>query len=164
MASGLEYTMALLEMAEEKNAYRRIFADLEKVFSEYLKDPRSFTPRDMDLAPAVKQTIGLLIARKKRDLIPQVCANFWKMSCKKEHSELATAEVRSAVALSSEQKAEIRLRLLKRLQIDVVTRYIVDPSIIGGLIVRAGDWFLNHSVRRQLELLARSVQTKRHYM
>jgi len=63
------------------------------------------------------------------------------------------AQVRSAVALTEEQKARLAAALTKKTgkQIDVVVD--VDPTVLGGLVTQIGDTVIDGSVRQRLSQL-----------
>jgi len=63
------------------------------------------------------------------------------------------AEVRSAVALSSEQISRLAEALKQQTNSDVSIRNIVDPSVVGGIVTQIGDTLLDGSVRTRLNQL-----------
>ena len=60
------------------------------------------------------------------------------------------AEVNSAVPLSQEQQDAILQQLRSRYGPALEVKFVVDESILGGLIVRVGDRVLDTSVRSRL--------------
>jgi F-type H+-transporting ATPase subunit b len=64
-----------------------------------------------------------------------------------------SAEVTSAVPLTSEEKEIVNEDLLSKIGAQVNVAFRVDPAILGGLIVRVGDKVLDGSVAGQLESL-----------
>ena len=69
--------------------------------------------------------------------------------------------VRSAVPLADEQANRLRQQLRETLKLDPVLQMAVDPELLGGVVVRVGDWLYDASVRARLEsirnqLIARS--------
>jgi F-type H+-transporting ATPase subunit delta len=73
----------------------------------------------------------------------------------------AVAEVTTAVPLDEAATADLRRRLgaLVNKQVEMRTR--VDPSIIGGVIARVGDYLIDGSVTGQLRRLrARLVEAR----
>jgi F-type H+-transporting ATPase subunit b len=69
----------------------------------------------------------------------------------------ASAEVTSALPLTPEEKETIRQDILARAGTQASVTYRVDPSILGGLIVRVGDKVLDGSVAGQLETMRQSL-------
>lgn len=79
--------------------------------------------------------------------------------------------VRSAAPLEASEQAALRERLARLLGADPILKLSVDPSLIGGLVVQAGDDVYDASVRRRLEQLRQrltegkthEIQSRRDY-
>lgn len=69
----------------------------------------------------------------------------------------ASAEVTSALPLSSEEQAVVKNDVLSKLGAQAAVAFRVDPSILGGLVVRVGDKVLDGSVAGQLETMRQSL-------
>ena len=69
----------------------------------------------------------------------------------------ASAEVTSALPLTAEEKETIRQDLLAKTGTQATVTFRVDPSILGGLVVRVGDKVLDGSVAGQLETMRQSL-------
>jgi F-type H+-transporting ATPase subunit delta len=67
------------------------------------------------------------------------------------------AEITSAVALEPSQQAKIEADLKQRYGVELSVQYKVDPSLIGGLIIRVGDQVLDNSLRARLGALQRNM-------
>jgi F-type H+-transporting ATPase subunit delta len=86
-----------------------------------------------------------------------------------EKKNRVPVQIRSAVPLSDDQRDKLVAQLRQSLQADLKLDLRVDPDLLGGLIVRAGDYVYDHSVRSQLlairkELIERSsheIQSRR---
>lgn len=61
--------------------------------------------------------------------------------------------VRSAVPLTAEEKARLEKGLVARFGEELALTYEVDPSIIGGVVVRVGDLVMDGSVATKLTAL-----------
>lgn len=66
-------------------------------------------------------------------------------------------EVISAIELSDEQRAKILSDLRGRYGERLEVRFSVDPSLIGGLIIRIGDQVLDNSLRTRLSAIQRNM-------
>jgi F-type H+-transporting ATPase subunit b len=69
----------------------------------------------------------------------------------------ASAEVTSALPLTPEEKETIRQDLLAKTGTQATVTFRVDPSILGGLVVRIGDKVLDGSVAGQLETMRQGL-------
>ncbi len=63
-------------------------------------------------------------------------------------------EVTSAVELSGEQKTAMAASLKKRFKRDVRMTNAIDPSLLGGAVIRAGDQVIDGSIKGRLQRLA----------
>ncbi len=66
-------------------------------------------------------------------------------------------QVRSAVALTAEEEERLLNELRQTMRIDPVLEKAVDPELLGGLVVRVGDWLYDASVRTRLETLRNQI-------
>lgn len=70
----------------------------------------------------------------------------------------SAAEVVSALPLSDNEQQRVEKEVVAKLGAGATVSYRVDPSILGGLIVRVGDREIDGSARNRLENLRRSLQ------
>jgi F-type H+-transporting ATPase subunit b len=70
----------------------------------------------------------------------------------------ASAEVISALPLTSEEQASVKKDVLAKMGSQAKIEFHVDPAILGGLVVRVGDKVLDGSVAGQLEDLRKSLK------
>jgi len=68
-----------------------------------------------------------------------------------------SAEVTSALPLTPAEKETIQKEILSKAGSQVIVSFRVDPSILGGLIMRLGDKVVNASVVGQLEHLRQNL-------
>ena len=69
------------------------------------------------------------------------------------------AEVRAPEPLDDSEKSELSAALALMVGRPVEVRVIVDPAMIGGMLVRIGDTLIDGTVRRRLEQLRESLDT-----
>jgi F-type H+-transporting ATPase subunit delta len=67
------------------------------------------------------------------------------------------ADVTSAVPLTDAERSKLEDRLHSRFGGDLQIRYRVEPSIIGGMIVRVGDRYIDGSVASRLGQLREAL-------
>lgn len=67
------------------------------------------------------------------------------------------AEVRAAVALTPEQHQRLAAALSRLQGREVRVNVIVDPTVVGGVVVRVGDEVIDGSVASKLETARRTV-------
>jgi F-type H+-transporting ATPase subunit delta len=107
-------------------------------------------------APREVKNFLLAMAREdKLDQLPGVLQAF--ESYMQRESRPLTGEVISAVELSEAQRAKIIGELHERYGERLEPRFSVDPSLIGGLIIRVGDQVLDNSLRSRLSAIQRNM-------
>ncbi len=98
----------------------------------------------------------IIVQKGRYNEIPEIFRYFLDQVM--EYKNIGTAKVTSATALTDEQKAAVEKRLLE------VTKYVefnmdykVDPSLIGGMVIRIGDRVVDSSIRTQIENMAKEL-------
>ena len=66
-------------------------------------------------------------------------------------------EVRSAYPLTPDEERQISGAMSKRLGVSVSLGVSIDPSLIGGVVVRAGDLVIDASLRGRLDQLRQAL-------
>lgn len=95
--------------------------------------------------------IRVLRANGRLALLPEIAAQFELL--KAEVEGRVDAEVTSAFALTPEQIQSITAGLKRKLGRDVSVVGKVDESLVGGMVIRAGDLVIDGSVHGQLRAL-----------
>ena len=108
-----------------------------------------------DVAPAVRNFLGILARRDRLELVPEIAAYFRRLT--NEHYGIAVAQVTTAVPLDAAQRELVATRLSARIGKRVILEEQVDPSILGGVVAQIGDDVIDGSVRGRLERLRRSL-------
>lgn len=103
----------------------------------------------------VRNFLEELVRNRRLALLPEVAAMFEQM--RNEIENIADVQVTSAVALNDAQRARLTEALKKRLKKDVRLRCEVDPKLIGGAVIRSGDWVLDGSVHARLQGLSSAI-------
>lgn len=70
-----------------------------------------------------------------------------------EQNGIAEATITTAVPLSDSDAADVAVRVGQMLGKRVIAERTVDPSIIGGIVIRVGDTLINGSVAGRLAAL-----------
>ncbi|MGQ9658856.1 MAG: F0F1 ATP synthase subunit delta [Thermochromatium sp.] len=66
--------------------------------------------------------------------------------------------VRSAFEVEDAQRSALATALARRLNARVELTFEIDPALIGGLEIHAGDLVIDHSVRGKIKQLAHALQ------
>lgn len=95
--------------------------------------------------------VHLLTENKRLMLLPDICAQFEVLRAEQEKT--LTVQVSSFATLTGEQQQHLTQSLSQRLQRQVKLDINIDPSLLGGAVIRAGDLVIDGSVRGKLTKL-----------
>ena len=99
--------------------------------------------------------LGTLAQNRRLGVLPEVAAIYEELRAEVEN--ITDVHVTSAVELDEAQRARLAAALKKRLKREVRLHTAVDAGLIGGAIVRAGDFVIDGSLRARLERLASQI-------
>ena len=100
-----------------------------------------------------------ILARQNRlPLLRMICRRFHKFH-ERTHGRVDVF-VTSPLELSATEQEALRGKLGKSLQVEPVLTVKVDPSLLGGLIVRVGDRLFDASLATQLRHLRRRIASR----
>jgi F-type H+-transporting ATPase subunit delta len=88
---------------------------------------------------------------------PEVCEEF--LVLKQEHEKEMDVDVVSATKLTKKQLTDISSKLEQRLERKVNLNCSVDETLLGGVVIRAGDLVIDNSTRGQLGRLSDALQS-----
>lgn len=103
------------------------------------------------VSPPVLNLIGLMLRRGRIEQLPRLAAEFRRLDNARQGITLATAT--SALPLHPDEARELTGQLEKLTGGRIELETNVDPSLLGGLLVRVGDRLIDGSVRSRLERL-----------
>ncbi|ORT51412.1 ATP F0F1 synthase subunit delta [Vibrio sp. qd031] len=101
--------------------------------------------------------IKVMAENGRLEALPDVCAQF--IVLKQELEKEIDVDITSAAVLSDEQKANISSKLEQRLERKVKLNCSVDETLLGGVIIRAGDLVIDSSARGQLGRLSDALKS-----
>ena len=176
--SGLagRYALALLGLADDRRqtdpgTVDRIAADLDRLFAlwrddegfrAFVADPRlgsasqkkgAFAILDrVGIGAEVRNLIGVLIANRRLSAAAGGRAGLrWR--CSRRAGGQQIAQVTSAHPLNDTQRTQLSARLTEAGFSGVKLAEQVDPSILGGLILRIGSRLYDNSIKSKLQRL-----------
>ena len=98
-----------------------------------------------------KNFIQLLAIHRRFAILPEIARQFKQLRAAADQH--ITVNVISAVAFSQEQEEKLIRKLAMRFRSKVTLHCTLDPRLIGGMILRAGDHVIDGSVRGKLNRL-----------
>lgn len=163
------YAKAAFESARQHHAlesWSKVLATASSVVQDervagLLSSPR-VTPEQLsgliadivgsDLNEQTRNFLATLASNRRLALLPEIASMYEGLRAEAENT--ADVQVISAVELNEAQKQRLASALTKRLQREVRLHVEVDASLIGGAIVRAGDFVIDGSLKARLDRLA----------
>jgi len=169
------YATALFALAQENNSIDAVQASLNTL-SEALAesdDLKELTnspvltrddagkaiaaiAKQLGLEKLTSNILGVLAANRQLDQIPAVIRAFSTLAS--GHRGEITAEVTSAHPLDDKQIDALKAQLKKRVGSDVSVSTAVDPSILGGLVVKIGSQMIDSSIKTRLNTLSQAMK------
>jgi F-type H+-transporting ATPase subunit delta len=157
-------------LAEEKSAIDTVAADLGSLkkmiddsddFRRFIKSPvLSRTDQSKGIAAIgasaqlnalTQQFLGLVARNRRLFALPGMIKGFLEILAARRGQ--ATVDVTSAVPLSESQISAIATALKSTAGGSVSVHTKIDPSILGGLIVRVGSRMVDSSLKSKLQRL-----------
>ncbi len=166
-SATLRYANALADIALEQGAGEPAAKQLESFGAAYaqsaelrtfLGSPAVSVEAKHEVLEKIAKRLGaskiirnflLVIADHRRtQLIPEIAAAFQQVL--RQRQGVAEAEVSSAVELTASQKKELAATLERLTGKKIEPKYALDPSLLGGAVVRIGDTIYDGSLRTRL--------------
>jgi len=122
------------------------------------------SPEQATTLEALVSEFGKLVKDEPAVAMPLVGTIFWAIEFERLSRQQAQAAgmvawVRSAALLTEEQRELLRRRLRERFGQEFVLRVEVDPSLIGGMVIRVKDQVFDGSVAGRLDALSERLRT-----
>ena len=110
----------------------------------------------MGLDPITANFLGVMAQNRRLGQLGSVIRFFNLLAA--DHRGETTAEVVSAHPLNDDQVAALKTNLKSRVGRDVAVDLTVDPTILGGLVVKIGSQMIDGSIRTKLNNLAHAMK------
>lgn len=99
--------------------------------------------------------IALLAENKRLPFLPEIVQIFEQL--KADAERVVDVSITSAAPMGADEEAKLVAALQKRFDRQVRLQTAVDPELIGGAVVRAGDLTIDGSVKARLARLAQDL-------
>ncbi len=169
------YATALFDLAREGDSIATVESSLATVsraltdsadFAALTKSPligRDASARGvaaaagaMKLDSLTTRFLGVLAQNGRLSALPAMIRDFTTLAAR--HRGEVTAAVTSAHPLDAQQVAELKTQLRTRVGRDVNVDLSVDPSLLGGLVVKIGSQMIDSSIKTRLNSLAHAMK------
>ena len=118
-----------------------------KVLDELLSDK---------VSPTTLGIVTFIVAQDRARQMPQILEELSRRVAQEGQSVLA--EVRSAVPLDENQRAQLAASLSTATGKKVSLKVLVDPTVLGGIYAKVGDTVIDGTIRNRLEQLKEQVK------
>lgn len=108
--------------------------------------------------PLLVRLMRLLVRKGREDLLPSVVRQY--ATLRDERLGVVEAQVKTAMPLEFDETEGLRRALEEATGKQVRMRIEVEPSLIGGVVVRVGDRVYDGSVRNQLRTLREQLEER----
>ena len=160
------YARSLLDLARESRTVEAVAADLEAVSTLLAQQPdlEAFlaspyfaeqTKRDLirevltgRLQRMTVNFLSVLIDHNRGAILPRILERFRQLY--RAYQGYETVSVTVAKSLSQEQFQKLSQELAEAMRAKIDLEVLVDPSILGGVIIRHADKMLDNSIRGRL--------------
>lgn len=166
------YAKSLIELANEQQAVEAIYADMD-LFSSTCKVNRDLVV--MLKSPIIRGDkkrqvieasftgfnklttlfVNTVIRKGREAFLPLIAKEVIRMY--NEQNNIASATVTTASAVGASVLADIQKTLETKTGKKIVLEMEVDPSLIGGLVVRMGDSLYDASIAKQLKNIKKEL-------
>jgi len=109
------------------------------------------------IAGGVRNFLHVLAANKRLPLLPEISVLFEQYKANQEKS--VDVEVLSAFELEESTREALAEVLKRKLEREVKVDTKIDQSLVGGVLIRAGDLVIDGSVRGRLNKLAEAMNS-----
>ncbi|MEZ0223423.1 MAG: F0F1 ATP synthase subunit delta [Alphaproteobacteria bacterium] len=168
------YATAFFELAQEQSQVDQVAKDLQSVqliledsgFASFIGNTtlrRSVQAeamvaisKQLKFAPLTEKFLGTLAEKRRLQELGEIVAALQNLIS--GYRGEITARVTAAQALDQAQIGEIAASLKAALGKNVQVNLDIDPSIMGGLVIRVGSRIIDSSVRTKLERLHRALK------
>jgi F-type H+-transporting ATPase subunit delta len=172
-SASLQYANALADIALEQGAGESTAKQLASFAAAYAQSAelRAFLAspavgveakhevmekivKRLGASKIIRNFLFVIADNRRTQLIPEIVAAFDEVL--RERQGIAEAQVCSAVELTAAQKKGLAAALERLTGKKIEPKYSLDPSVLGGAVVRVGDTIYDGSLRTRLnEMRAR---------
>lgn len=176
-STARHYAQAIFELAQDDGGFgpwqkrlgnlRQLLEDSD--LAKTLAEPSLRISQKIELCQAVlahdkgldkpaANLLLVLVSSQRQRLLPAIEEGYHQLVDKREGRVLA--QLTTAVAVSATEQKQLAEQLSERLHLDVRFEAKVDPSLLGGAVVRVGDHVFDASLTTRLQQLRQDLLTQ----
>lgn len=169
------YATALFELARDERALETVEADLRTLdqairesddLNTLVRSPLigradagkaiAAVAGALNLGPVTTRFLGVLAQNRRLGDLPAIIRAFRELAARSRGE--VNAEVVSAHTLDAAQVDALKQQLRHRVGREVAIDLRVDPSLLGGLVVKIGSQMIDSSIKTRLNTLAHAMK------
>ena len=170
--AAIRYAKAILDLAGSKGVATEVNNDMAMIsstiggnaeLSAFIQNPVTTTDVKESallevfagINDVTKSLFRLLFDNKRFEILEGIAVEYNRLF--EEMNGVEAAQVTTAVPMDAALEAKVLDKILTFSNKKVIIENIVDPSIIGGFIIRIGDRQYNASIANRLNVLKREL-------
>ena len=170
--AAIRYAKAILDLANSKGVAEAVNNDMKSIalaidtnteLSAFIQNPTTKVEvKESALLEVFANVNGvtkglfhLLFENKRFEILEAISLEYNKLF--DESNGVETAKVTTAIPMDAALEAKVLAKIATLSDKKITIENIVDPSIIGGFILRIGDQQYNASVANRLQVLKREL-------
>jgi F-type H+-transporting ATPase subunit delta len=170
--AAIRYATAILDLSKSKGVSEVVNNDMKSIASTikgnaelntFIQNPtikvevkeRALLEVFASADKVTKGLLHLLFENKRFEILEVIAAEYSKLFDIMNNVEVA--KVTTAVAMDAALEAKVLAKIATLSDKKITIENTVDPSIIGGFILRIGDQQYNASVANRLQILKREL-------
>ena len=170
--AAIRYAKAILDLANSKGVAEAVNNDMKSIataigtnteLSSFIQSPTikvevkesALLEVFANVNGVTKGLFHLLFENKRFEILEAISLEYSKLF--DESNGVEVAKVTTAIAMDAALEAKVLAKIATLSDKKITIENIVDPSIIGGFILRIGDQQYNASVANRLQVLKREL-------
>jgi F-type H+-transporting ATPase subunit delta len=170
--AAIRYAKAILDLANSKGVAEAVNNDMKSIasaietnteLSTFIENPTTTVEVKesallevfADVNGVTKGLFHLLFENKRFEILDAIAVEYNKLF--DESNGVEVAKVTTAIPMDATLEAKVLAKVATLSDKKITIENVVDPSIIGGFILRIGDNQYNASVANRLQVLKREL-------
>ncbi|ABQ04091.1 ATP synthase F1 subunit delta [Flavobacterium johnsoniae] len=170
--AAIRYAKAILDLANSKGVAEAVNNDMKSIasaietnteLSTFIQNPTTTVEVKesallevfADVNGVTKGLFHLLFENKRFEILDAIAVEYNKLF--DESNGVEVAKVTTAIPMDAALEAKVLAKVATLSDKKITIENVVDPSIIGGFILRIGDNQYNASVANRLQVLKREL-------
>ncbi|MGH7641552.1 MAG: F0F1 ATP synthase subunit delta [Candidatus Dormibacteria bacterium] len=150
--------LGLLRQLLEESDLGQALANPSLRVAQKLELCRAVLERDQAIDRLAGNLLLVLVSSRRQRLLPAIEEGYHQLVDKREGR--VPAQLTTAVAVSALDQRQLAEQLSRRLKLEVRFEAKVDPSLLGGAVVRVGDRVFDASLTTRLQQLRQDLLTQ----